>query len=351
MKIGNTKTIGCDLGDKRSAICVVDADGKVIKESTVATERESFLRFFTKHAPSRVVLEVGTHSRWVSELLGGLSLEVIVANPRRLGMISGSLSKNDRSDAEMLARLGRADELLLAPVLHRSTQAQADLAVLKSRDAVVCVRTKFINILRGLLKSFGLRVPRCTAEAFAKRAKGVVPPMLEAALGPCITLIESTNEQLKVLDKSIEALTKTKYPETARLQQVTGVGPITSLAFVLTVESPTRFAKSRTVGAFFGLRPKQDQSGDSDKQLRITKAGDGFVRRLLVGCAQLILGPLGPPSDLRSFGERLANRGGKNAKRRAVVAVARKLAVLLHRLWVSGEPYVPLGYRAQRATA
>ena len=133
-----------------------------------------------------------------------------------------------------------------------------------------------------------------------------------------------------------------RYPETQWLLQVQGVGPVTALAYVLTLEEPTRFEKSRTVGAFLGLTPRRDQSGQSDKQLPITKAGNTYLRQLLVNCAHYIMGPFAQDSDLRRYGERIASRGGKNAKKRAVVAVARKLAVLLHRLWQDQSTYQPL---------
>ena len=132
------------------------------------------------------------------------------------------------------------------------------------------------------------------------------------------------------------------YPETDLLRQVEGVGALTALAFVLTLENPERFAKSRSVGAYLGLEPAQDQSGDRDPQRHISKEGDEMLRKLLVGSAHYILGPFGSDSDLRRHGEKIASRGGKNAKKRAAVAVARKLSVLLQRLWVTGEVYEPL---------
>ena len=133
------------------------------------------------------------------------------------------------------------------------------------------------------------------------------------------------------------------------MRQVKGVGPITALAYGLTLENAEHFAKSRAVGPYLGLVPKQEDSGESQPQLGISKAGDTMVRKLLVGSAHYILGPFGPDTDLRGYGLRLCERGGKNAKKRAAVAVARKLAVLLHRLWVSGEVYEPLGYASSRA--
>ena len=149
------------------------------------------------------------------------------------------------------------------------------------------------------------------------------------------------NNQIKELEKEIEQLSIKKYPETKYLRQVPGVGPITALSYVLYIEDPARFNKSRQIGPFLGLTPRRDQSGDVDKQLSITKAGNKYLRHLLVGCAQYIMGPFGPESNLRLHGLAIAARGGKNAKKRATVAIARKLAVLLHRLWITEKEYQP----------
>lgn len=335
-------TIGCDLGDKRSEVCILAADGSVSRPDPVKTTREGFREFFSR-PPARIIIEVSTHSRWVNELLLGLGHEVFVANPRRLKLITTSDSKNDRSDAEWLARLGRADPDLLAPVHHRSRAAQADLAVPKSRDALVRSRTQLVTHVRAMVKSFGERLPRCTPETFHWKARLFVPEELRPALEPVLAAIETLNEQIKAHDAAVLAIAK-RYPDVDVLSQPNGVGVLTALVYLLTVDDKKRFKKSRQAGAFLGLRPKQDQSGSIDKQLRITKAGDPFLRRLLVSSANHILGPRGADSDLRRWGLSLAARGGKNAKRRAKVAVARKLAVLMHRLWTTGEVYQPLGY-------
>ena len=340
------RTIGLDLGDKRSHWCVVDEAGEVERRDVVTTSRESMQRCFGRMEPCRIVIENGSHARWVCSVVKEMGHEVIVANRRKSsGFIKGQ--KTDRSDAETLARVGRMDPKLLAPIQYRGEQAQADRAVLKARDAVVRARTQLINQVRGVVKAHGGRVPACSAPAFAKKASLLIPTVLQAALDPLVRGIEQLNTLIKGYDKQIEGLCR-KYPQTERLRQVTGVGPMIAVAFVVTVEDPARFAKSRQVGPFLGLTPGQHQSSDSDPQLRISKAGDGYLRRLLVNGAQYILGRFGPDCDLRRHGLKIAERGGKNAKKRAVIAVARKLAVLLHRLWVSSEPYDPL-YNSKRA--
>lgn len=341
-----TETIGCDLGDKKSELCVIDADGKVSRRTSVRTTRKAMTEYFTRTAV-HVVIEVGAHSRWVSERLEQLGHRVTVANPRRLKLISQSVNKDDPTDAELLARLGRADVSLLAPVQHRTRQAQADLAVAKARDVLVATRTKLINHVRGTVKSFGERLPACTSETFSRRSLSLIPVELKAALEPIFKTLDQINEQIKEQDKMIERVAK-RYPDVDVVSQVNGVGVLTALVYVLTIEDKNRFAKSRMAGAFVGLRPKRSKSGNSDPQLRITKTGDPFLRRLLVNGANYILGPFGKDSELRRWGLELAKRGGKNAKKRAKVAVARKLAVLMHRLWVTGEVYEPLGYQARR---
>ncbi|MEE8121473.1 MAG: IS110 family transposase [Anaerolineales bacterium] len=333
--------VGLDLGDKFSYITIVDQDGELIEESRLPTTKASFQRKFSTLQPCRIAMEVGAHSRWASQLLTELGHDVLVANARKLRAIYHNPRKGDRADAEILARLGRLDPTLLSPIHHRSPQAQADLAVLRSRDAIVRCRTLLINHARDIVKASGSRLPSCSADSFAHKTAPHIPDPLRPALAPILDTIASLTKQIRAYDRQIATLCQENYPETRQLRSIDGVGPLTSLAFLLTLESPERFTRSRDVGAALGLVPKRDQSGDRDPQLRITKTGDAYLRRLLVGSAQYILGPFGPDCDLRRWGLKLAERGGKNAKKRAVVAVARKLAILLHCLWKNGTTYDP----------
>jgi transposase len=341
MNKNNMFFVGLDLGDKFSYITIVDQGGELIEESRLPTTRASFQRKFSSLQPCRIAMEVGAHSRWASHLLRDLGHDVIVANARKLRAIYHNPRKGDRADAETLARLARLDPALLSPIHHRSPQAQADLAVLRSRDAIVRCRTLLINHARDIVKASGSRLPSCTADSFANKVAPDIPEPLLPALAPVLDTIASLTQQIKSFDQKIEELCSERYPETKLLRRISGVGPLTSLAFILTLEKPYRFHKSREVGPALGLVPRRDQSGDKDPQLRITKTGDAYLRRLLVGSAQYILGPFGPECDLRHWGLKLAERGGKNAKKRAVVAVARKLATLLHHLWKTGEIYDP----------
>ncbi len=334
-------TVGIDMGDKNHVVCVLDAKGNAVEQFEVANKADAIRKRFAKMSPCLVAMEAGTHSAWVSRVLAEMGHEVLVGNPRKLRAIWDNDQKNDVRDAEMLARIARFDRELLHPIVHRGKEAQCDLAAIKARDQLVAARTGLIAHVRGLVKSAGERLPKCSPECFHLRAAEAMPEELSAALEPVVKSIEELTLRIRHCDKLIDKLCAEKYPETNTLQAIPGVGPVTSLAFVLTLEEACRFEKSRDVGAFLGLTPRRDQSGQTDKQLRITKAGNAYLRRLLVQCAQYVLGPHGPDCDLRRFGLKLAERGGKNAKRRAVVAVARKLGVLLHSLWKTGGDYEP----------
>lgn len=333
-------TIGIDLGDRRHAACILSAGGEILAEEVITNTRECLLAFAQRHPGATFAMETGTHSPWVSRLLESLGHTVLVANARKLRAISQSQSKNDQEDARMLARLGRADPALLSPVKHRSESAQRALVQLKVREALVRSRVNQMNSVRFLVKSLGLTVARgIKATAFVRQFRARADAATCTLVEPLLQIIEGLNAQIKVLDARLEQMADEQYPVTGRLRQVGGVGPLTALAFVLTIEDPARFPDTRDVGAYLGLVPRRDQSGLTDKQLPITKAGNVQLRCLLVNCAHYILGPFGPPSRLREAGEWIAARGGKPAKKRAVIAVARKLAVTLLALWKSGADY------------
>ena len=337
-------TVGVDLGDEWSNYCILGLGGETLAEGQFRTRREEIGEFFGGLAKSRVVFEVGTHSAWVREVVVGLGHEVLVANARQMAGSKHRRRKNDRIDAAKLARLGRVDPKSLYPIQHRSTEIREDLLVIRVRDSLVESRTKLISTVRGMVKTMGARLSGCSSVSFSQKATDQIPREVQETLQPLLRLIQTLSEEINGYDKRIEKLASEKYIHTKLLRQVNGVGPVTSLAYVLTLETPLRFKRSRDVGPYLGLVPQQEDSGDCQPQLGISKAGDRMLRKLLVGSAHYILGPFGPDTDLRRFGMKLAQRGGKNAKKRASVAVARKLAVLLHRLWSSGEVYEPLGH-------
>jgi len=338
--------IGMDLGDRWTSVSVLDRrTGEETESTRVRTTREAMDAFFAGRGRCRVVMESGTHSPWTSRAASRRGHDVIVADARRVRAIWDSPKKNDRRDALLLAQMGAAPGGLLKPVRHRGERAQSELAVLRARECVVDARTALINAARGAVKAFGHRLPACSSASFHRKAKEALPEALRPALEPLLDAAAALTATIESYDAQVERLCAL-HPETARLRQVGGVGPVTSLAFALVIDDPARFARIRDVGAYLGVAPRQDQSGDSDKQLGITKCGDRLMRRLLVQCAHRILGPFGADCDLRRWGLELARRGGANAKKRAVVAVARKLAVLLLALWKNDSDYEPLRKQA-----
>ena len=342
-------TIGLDLGDRNSWYCVVDEAGQIQLEQRVRTNAKVLQEVFGAMPRSRIALETGTHSPWISRLLSGLGHEVIVANARKVRLIGESRKKDDRLDAQTLARLARIDPQLLCPVKHRSAQAQADLAVIRARAGLVRARTGLVNTVRGLAKSYGERLRGCNVRNMNPEKAEAVSPELQGALQPLLSAIEQLSERICEYNNQIEALAQESYPQVALLKQIKGVGTLIALTFLLTLEDPHRFRKSRDVGCYLGLQPGRRNSGQKEPQMHISKEGDPYLRTLLVQGAQHILGPFGVDCDLRRWGLKLAERGGRNAKKRAIVATARKLAVLLHHLWVSGEVYEPL-YNSSRVT-
>ncbi len=338
----NQLTIGLDLGDRISRYCILNEAGEIILEQELPTTAKGIEQVFGKIARSRIALETETHSPWISRQLSQYGHEVIVAHARNVRLISQSSRKDDRLDARTLGRLARIDPALLSPVRHRSAKAQMHLTVIRARAALVSTRTALVNAARGLTKSNGQRLPQCGTEQIHREIAQGLNQELRDALDPLLREIESLNEAIAEYDTRIEQIAREGYPQVARLKQVKGVGPLIALTYVLTLDDPYRFRRSRDVGCFLGLRPGRRNSGRSEPQLHISKEGDRYLRTLLVQGAHYVLGPFGEDSDLRRWGLKLAERGGKNAKKRAVVAVARKLAVLLHKLWVSKEVYEPL---------
>jgi transposase len=342
-------TIGLDLGDRSSWYCVLDEAGSVLLEQRLSTTPKAMKEVFGTMPRCRIALETGMHSPWVSRVLSGCEHEVIVAHARNVRLIGESRKKDDRLDAQTLARLARIDPKLLCPVKHRSAKAQADLTVIRARAGLVRARTALVNTARGLAKSYGERLRGCNVRNMNPEKAEGLSPELQRALEPLLAGIEALSERILECNERIEQLAEQSYPQVARLKQVKGVGTLIALTYLLTLEDAHRFRKSRDVGSYLGLQPGRRNSGQSEPQLHICKEGDPYLRTLLVQGAHHILGPFGVDSDLRRWGLKLAERGGKNGKKRAVIATARKLAVLLHRLWVSGEAYEPLRNSQQRA--
>jgi transposase len=323
--------VGIDLGDKKSRVCTLGEQGEVVAQEWVTTTPEAFFKRFSGPANMRIAMEVGTHSRWASEVLKRCGQEVIVADARQLALITNSNAKSDKRDARMLAQLVRADPRLLSPIEHRGEELQRDLTLIHQRDNLVETRTRLISSVRGVVKASGARLPECPTGNFPQQVAEAIPEPLRAALAPTLEVIDQINEQIYACDRTLEHWARTRYTESARLTQVNGVGTLTALAFMLTVGDKERFSRSRDIGSFLGLRPRLEQSGDSHPQLRITKAGDGYLRKTLVQCAQHIVGPFGQDSDLRRWGLKVVadGNGSKRAKQRAVDQGRRRTADLV----------------------
>jgi transposase len=331
------ETIGIDLGDKMSHYAILSAEGALVEEGTFRNQPQS-IRLHFSGKPARIALEVGSQSAWISRELKQLGHEVIVANARQLKWITAGDNKHDRVDARKLARLARADQQLLAPIEHRSAEQQADLGVIRSRDALVRARTMLVNVARGIAKGVGHRLPRTITLTFGKRAVQALPEQLQPVLTLLLAQIDNLSEGIAEYEARIAAIAARR-PEVKPLTSVPGVGTLTALTFTLTLGRAARFERSRDVGSYLGLRPRRQQSGARDPELGVSRAGDTYLRKLLVQCAHHVLGRFGPDTALRQWG--LAKAGGTKATKRAIVAVARKLAVLLHSLWVSGENFKP----------
>ena len=344
MKTKQYRTIiGVDLGDKKHHVCITDKDGTIISEKTIRNNHTQLSTLAHEHKGALFAVEVGVHSPWVSRLITASGCSCLVANARKLRAIYQNDRKCDMLDARMLAKIARVDPELLSPIQHGSEEHQLHRLSITLRDSLVRQRANIISTVRFSLKSLGMRLPGCSTPYFANlcRKELAGSPLLEVISGS-LEALDGLDEQIKKLDKRIEQIAAQFYPQTLLIQQIAGVGPITSLSFVLAVGEPDRFENPRDVGAYLGLVPRRDQSGQSDKQLPISKAGNREVRRLLVQAAQYILGHFGPDCDLRRYGLNIAPSGGKAAKRKAVIAVARKLAVLMLVLWKTGQAYEPL---------
>lgn len=336
------RTIGIDLSARKSAYAVMEPDGSRSEEGSFAMDRSSVEGFFRRNPRSRVVLEACTSARWVVEVAEELGHEVVVANPRTFKPISQSVRKSDRNDARLLADFGQVRPHVLGPVVLRNGNVQAARTVLVARDTLVSCRTAMINCVRSTLRDSGLALPDCAAERFHVRVRELIPQKHHEAIMPILKALEAQSASIAEHEATIAKLIREQFPETKVLQQVAGVGPITSLGFVVTIGDPNRFPRSRDVGSYFGLTPRSYASGAKTPELSISKSGDRFMRRLLVGSASYILRKGSPDTDLKRWGEAIRARGGKTAKAKSRTAVARKLAVLLHRLWVTGEAYRPL---------
>ncbi|MEM8713784.1 MAG: IS110 family transposase [Planctomycetota bacterium] len=335
-------TIGLDLGSRSTQVAVFDRMGGRVEERKISTTKDSLEQLFGRFPGARVVMEASTPTRWINNFAKDLGHEVIIANPRKIPVITKNIRKSDRNDARLLGELGQLKPELLSPIELRDDIHQLVRTRLFAREQLVKSRSSLCTFVRSQVKSTGHKLPSGSTRTFALKMRPALPAELADVLEPILRTIQHLSDEIDGLDQQLKIESTNNFPHTALLRQVNGVGPLISLAFVVTVGTPERFKDSRSVGAYFGLVPRLDQSGESDPELKISRHGDAYMRSLLVSAATRILGPFGEDSDLRRFGLKIAERGGRKARSKARIAVARKLAVLLHRLLVTGEAYEPL---------
>ncbi|MEJ2024433.1 MAG: IS110 family transposase [Deltaproteobacteria bacterium] len=326
---------GMDVHQKYSEVCLLDEGGEVVERARIRTSRSGLGRYFSAKNKMKVVLEAGGSSPWVSRLVESCGHEVVVCSPRRVRLIAESTLKNDRIDAEVLARLVRIDPGFLGRVQQRSERAQVLRSKLTVRSRLVTTRTKWINTVKGILRALGYTVPGGASRTFCYRVRSVeLPEELATTIEPLLRQLDAVNEEIIRCEKELRNIASAM-PEVMHLQEVPGVGLIVSLYFVLTVDDPYRFRKSRDIPAFFGLRPKMRSSGDVSTYGRISKQGDPEMRRLLIQAAHALM-QCRTPCALQDWATKVVQRRGYA---KAMVALARKLGVVMHHLWVTGEVF------------
>lgn len=328
---------GIDVHQKETEICILNEEGEVIERSRIPTSRKALTAYFDKKARVKLVMEAGGSSQWVSRLIEKQGHEVIVCPPRQIRMIAESTLKSDEIDAEILARLGRIDVGFLGRVTHRSEEVQLLQANLTVRSALVKSRTKWVNTVRGVLRGFGYKVSGGSTGTFHQRCANTdIPEPLMETIRPLLTQLELITEEIERIEEKLNTIA-CGFPEVDHLRCIPGVGLLTALSFVLSIDDPERFRRSRDVSAFFGLRPAVRGSGDVKHYGKITKQGDPEIRRLLVQAAHAMMNTK-KDCHLKQWAAKVAARRGKG---KATVALARKLAALMHHLWITGEVFRP----------
>lgn len=350
-EVTSLPAIGVDLGDKSSAFCRLNADGALVEASTFAMSPEGLRETFSKFERSRVALEAGTQAAWVHDELLHLGHEVVVYDAADFARREGGKRKSDRKDAEALARALHMNDERIKRVQMRSPRGRQALAMVRARDVQVRMRARGINALRGLLKQFGIRLPTHSSESFAGKVRdrqASLPAELWMFIAPLLGTLDALNESIKTFDREVETLARKEFPQAQRLIQISGVGALTALTFVLVIGDVKRFKRCRDVGAYLGLVPKLRESGSSQPQLGIEKTGDGLARRILVQAAHHKLSRQTVEDDLRTWGLELCKRNAKRGKKVAAVAVARKLAVAMFAMLAHDEDYDPKRMSKQR---
>lgn len=341
MNAHDSITIGLDLGNTFNKAVGLDAGGRVLFQEDLRNDPEAMEAFFNAHPGATVGMETGTHCRWIAALAAACGCEPVVGNARQLRLVFKSSRKNDWKDALKIAQICRADKSLFHPVTLRDDEHHRLYQLVRQRALLVGQRTQLVNAVRGFCKAGGVRLPKCDARSFASRAASLLPEGTRRDLKPLLDALAGLAAQIAAADAILEEYLDKHFPrESALLQTVPCVGPVTGAAFIALVPDPHRFRSAREAGPYFGLVPKQDQSGETDRPCEITREGNMLMRTMLVNVANLILRDAAPDTALKRFGLRLCGRGGgKVARRKAKVALARKLAVVMLAMLRSGEPF------------
>ena len=338
--MSNYITIGMDLGNRKHTVCALDQTGNVLWRKDVANTPEALKPFFEENAGATVAMETGLCCRWVSALAKSCGCDALVGNARKLAAIWQSKQKNDENDALLIAELARASRRLFHLVELRDDARHEMVQVIELREVAVSQRTQAVNSVRGLCKAHGVFIPKCDASCFHKVAADAIPDGMAWKFKPMLRHLKEVAATIKRYDAMLEEYAQKHFKEEVELlRTVPGVGPITSCAFVALIADPGRFGSARDAGAYFGLTPGQDKSGDKDAPKHITKTGSALMRHLLVTAANHILRASSPDTALKRHGERICARGGKVARRKAKTAVARKLAVVMLAMLKSGKAY------------
>lgn len=330
--------VGLDVSLMETSICVVDRDGTIVDEGTVLSEPKAIVRYFANkaHEVSRIGLESGPTSTWLWHELKALGFPVICIDARHAkAALAMQVNKTDRNDAIGIARIMQTGWFREVQVKRLSCHEVR--AALNSRALLVKMNRDVENQMRGILKNFGLIIGKVGRSAFPIRVRELLEerPILERAILPLLGLREQLKAEITEFDRMFLQMTRDN--DTARrLTTVPGVGPITALTFISTIDDPARFRRSRSVGAYIGLTPKRYASGEIDRMGRISRCGDGMLRSYLYEAAGVLLTRVPKWSPIKAWGVKLAKRiGFKKAK----IAVARKLAVIMHRMWCDGTEF------------
>lgn len=320
--------VAMDVHDEYSQVCVMNQAREILMEAKIPTTRQALNDFFRQREKSMVIYEAGPHALWISELLGSLGHETIACHARRVRLIAESRNKNDRVDAEVLARLSLSDLELIKPIQQRSRQTLDQRSIVHARAALVETQKRLRTMLRGMVKPFGVRLATGKKRALAELATAKLPEHAAQSIDAILKTLSVLAEQIQKLTERVEQLADS-HPAAARLQTIPGVGPLVSLSYIHAIEDPARFSRT-DIGPYLGLTPSNRSSaGKKLAPKEKGRPGDPYVRSLLVQSAWTLMNSRSQ-SDLARWGRRLSERiGGK----KAAIALARKIATLMHHLW------------------